>query len=188
MSLDQATVAALIEALEDEYKARATYAAVIEKFGLVRPFANIIRAEDRHAAALERIFSDHAMPLPEDRWLGNITAPDSLEAACEAGVTGEIENKAMYDRLMAATSDERVWRVFDNLRRASQENHLPAFQRALARSSDDISEFGYGKGCTGSAKRSNRHDGAQIGEHQLGRSTGQSRAHRGHGGRHMARL
>ncbi|WP_257556844.1 hypothetical protein [Sphingobium sp. CFD-2] len=32
----------LLDALEDERKAEATYAAVIEKFGPVRPFSNII--------------------------------------------------------------------------------------------------------------------------------------------------
>ncbi len=31
---------ALLEALEDEYKARATYRLVINKFGQIRPFIN----------------------------------------------------------------------------------------------------------------------------------------------------
>ena len=39
--------AVLLEALDDERKAEATYAAVIEKFGEVRPFINIIDAERR---------------------------------------------------------------------------------------------------------------------------------------------
>lgn len=41
------------EALDDEYKARATYRKVIEAFGPVRPFVNIVEAEDRHAEAIE---------------------------------------------------------------------------------------------------------------------------------------
>lgn len=54
MSLTPETIAALAEALDDEYKARATYAKVIERFGPVRPFVNIIKAEERHAQALRQ--------------------------------------------------------------------------------------------------------------------------------------
>ena len=42
-------VEALQLALEDEYRAEAMYEAVIEDFGEVRPFINIIEAERRHA-------------------------------------------------------------------------------------------------------------------------------------------
>lgn len=142
MSLDSKTVAALTEALEDEYKVRASYAAVIETFGPVRPFANIIKAEDRHAAALERIFVDHGLPVPPDRWLGHVAAPESLAAALAASVEGEIADKTLYDRLMAATTNPRVLRVFDHLRRASRDNHLPAFRRALAHKRDAAAPAG----------------------------------------------
>jgi hypothetical protein len=46
--------ALLGDALDDEYKAEATYAAVITRFGPVRPFINIVEAERRHAGALIR--------------------------------------------------------------------------------------------------------------------------------------
>jgi hypothetical protein len=49
---DAKTIKALCEALDDEYKARATYRKVIEAFGPIRPFVNIVEAEDRHAKAL----------------------------------------------------------------------------------------------------------------------------------------
>lgn len=39
---------ALCEALDDEYKARAIYRAVIGRFGPVLPFANIVHSEQRH--------------------------------------------------------------------------------------------------------------------------------------------
>ena len=54
----------LLDALEDERKAEATYAAVIEKFGPVRPFSNIIEAEQRHAAALERQLARLGIDVP----------------------------------------------------------------------------------------------------------------------------
>lgn len=49
---DPETIEALHEAPEDKYKARATYRKVIDTFGPVRPFVNIVEAEERHARAL----------------------------------------------------------------------------------------------------------------------------------------
>ncbi|WP_232420130.1 hypothetical protein [Nitrosococcus watsonii] len=46
----------LIEAINDEYKARATYRHVIRKFGEIRPFINIVEAESRHIEALLPLF------------------------------------------------------------------------------------------------------------------------------------
>ena len=39
--LDEKTQQALLDALNDEYKALATYQKVIEQFGEIRPFTNI---------------------------------------------------------------------------------------------------------------------------------------------------
>ena len=40
--LSNETSAALVMAINDEYKARATYQAVLDKFGSVAPFTNIV--------------------------------------------------------------------------------------------------------------------------------------------------
>ncbi len=126
------TLQALCLALDDEYHARATYQAVIEVFGPVQPFANIIESEQRHIEALLRQFARLGATPPPDGWTGRSPAPASFEAACHAAVTAEVENAALYDRLFAMTGDEQVLAVFANLRRASADCHLPAFQRALA--------------------------------------------------------
>jgi hypothetical protein len=46
--LSSPTRQAMIDSIQDEYYSRALYAAVIQKFGEVRPFSNIIQAEYRH--------------------------------------------------------------------------------------------------------------------------------------------
>ena len=126
---------ALVEALQDEYKARATYRLVISKFGEIRPFINIIESEERHIQALLPLFRRYEIPIPVDNWADRITVPASVSEACQIGVQSEIENGGMYQRLLALTSDyPDVQRVFLNLQRASQENHLPAFQRCAQRS------------------------------------------------------
>ena len=130
MSLEEA----LKEALDDEYKARATYRAVLAAYGDVRPFVNIVESEERHIGALGRLFERYEIEMPEDRWPSRISVPESLEAACATGVEAEIENRALYERLMvAAVGHPDVEETFRNLQSASQDNHLPAFERALAR-------------------------------------------------------
>lgn len=133
MTLDTKTMEAMREALEDEYRARAIYRKVIEAFGPVRPFVNIIEAENRHAEALLALFERFGVEPPRDTWPGRVTAPRTLAEACRAAVEGEIENAAMYKRLIGQISDPRASTVMRRLQRASQERHLPAFRRCLER-------------------------------------------------------
>jgi hypothetical protein len=122
---------ALNEAIQDEYKACATYRLVIQKFGAIRPFINIIEAEKRHIQALIPLFRKYQLPIPVDCWEDKIQAPSSIREACLAGVKAEIENGEMYQKLLNLTrAYPDVQQVFLNLQRASQQNHLRAFQRA----------------------------------------------------------
>ncbi|XDE60388.1 DUF2202 domain-containing protein [Arthrospira platensis BEA 1257B] len=130
---------ALCEAIQDEYKACATYRLIIQKFGPIRPFVNIIEAEKRHIQALIPLFIRYNIPIPEDDWETCIIPPNSVQEACEQGVKAEIENGEMYQRLLKATSNYwDVQNVFLNLQRASQENHLPAFKRCVTRRTQTI--------------------------------------------------
>jgi hypothetical protein len=131
--LSAAEQADLIAALDDEYQARATYAQVIEDFGDVRPFSNIVEAEDRHAHALINIFERYGLAVPPDTWPGRVPRFASLHAACEAGVAAEIANAALYDRVLAGTTRLDILTVYRNLQEASQQRHLPAFQRCAER-------------------------------------------------------
>lgn len=134
--MTQVLIEILSEALEDEYKARATYRQVLEKFGEVRPFSNIVEAEQRHIDALLVLFQNYGLRVPEDNWPESIEIPETLLAACQAGVAAEVDNASMYDRLLAASSEfPDVQSVLRNLQRASRENHLPAFQRCVERES-----------------------------------------------------
>jgi rubrerythrin len=131
MSMNSSLKDRLTEALDDEYKALAAYRKVIEKFGPIRPFVNIVEAEARHAAALLALFERYGIPVPEDRWPERVTAPDTVEEACRSAVEAEKNNMAMYDRLLAATPEPDVRRVLENLRSASRDRHLRAFERCL---------------------------------------------------------
>jgi hypothetical protein len=133
----------LVEAINDEYKARATYRLVIEKFGEVRPFINIVEAESRHIDALLPLFEKYDVPVPHDDWAERIEAPESIREACRVGVEAEIENGEMYDRLLKLSeSYPDILHVLKQLQRASIENHLPAFQRCV----EKVGGQGQGRG------------------------------------------
>ena len=124
---------ALEELLDDEYKAHTTYRQVIGDFGAVRPFINIVDAEARHISALLSLFEKYEMAAPDNRWTGNVPRFASVHDACVASVQGEIENVALYDRALTSTRRSDILSVYEALRSASQDRHLPAFRRCTQR-------------------------------------------------------
>jgi hypothetical protein len=132
-ALNSKTQQALKEALADEYKSRAFYQAVINKFGEVRPFSNIVMAEARHANALEQLMIQYKVAIPPDAYANKIEAPGSLLTACQMSIVTEKENREMYDRFLAFIQEPDIRMVLERLRDASQQKHLPAFERCQQR-------------------------------------------------------
>ncbi len=122
---------ALNEAIQDEYKARATYRKVIADFGDVRPFSNIVHAETRHIEALSGLYAKYGIAVPPDEWGDKVPSYTSPKEACAAAVQAEIENGGLYDVIMAKVGKADILRVFTALRDASIQRHLPAFQRCV---------------------------------------------------------
>lgn len=122
---------ALIRALDDEYKASATYQSVLQKLGSVRPFSMIIRAEEQHISSLKALFDKYGVTIPENSFSPTVSALETLQAACQVGVDAEIANAALYrDELLPAVKEYvDITSVFTNLMNASQNRHLPAFDR-----------------------------------------------------------
>ena len=122
---------ALDEAIADEYKALSVYHAVIAKFGQVRPFSMIKGAEEQHIASLKSIYDKYGITVPSNNWTKKVTAPQTLQQACQTGVDAEIANADLYkSKLLPAVKDyQDITLVFTNLMNASQEKHLPAFER-----------------------------------------------------------
>lgn len=145
-TLTEAEIRALHEALEDEYQSWTSYDQVIRDFGEVRPFINIREAEGRHIQALCRLFERYGLTIPENTWAQRVERHPSLQAACHAAVAAEIANGEMYERLLQATDRTDILTVLRNLQEASQQRHLPAFERCVQRGG----EGGGGRGRGGS--------------------------------------
>lgn len=122
------TIAEMLQyAIEDEYIAQAEYNVIIEQYGEIRPFSNIVKAEARHIEMLTPLFAEHAIELPENIASSYISLP-SLTEIYSAGVEAEINNIAMYEKFLAQELPDDIRTVFEYLKSAS-ENHLRAFER-----------------------------------------------------------
>lgn len=124
-------------AAEDEYLAKAEYTAIIARFGAIRPYTNIMQAEEQHLSWLRTEYQNRKLAFPADGAAGHIVVPSDLRAAAQAGVDAEIGNIAMYEAFlarpeMAKAENAAVKSLFEQLKRAS-ENHLKAFKTQLAK-------------------------------------------------------
>ncbi len=116
----------------DEYHAYETYKKVIEKFGALNPFANIIIAEQNHINATLTLLQKYSIEPPVNDWVDKIEIPDTIIECCEVGVAAEIDNIKMYDNLLFHTKEADIQDMFFRLQAASFNNHLPAFRNCVA--------------------------------------------------------
>jgi hypothetical protein len=127
---DQALAAAMTAAIQDEYHAEEVYLKVLGDFGDVLPFFNIVVAEVRHSTSIGALFETRGWDVPASDWSGdNVPGFTTLAQACEAGAQAELANIALYDELLERDLPADVRQVFENVRAASLNTHLPAFER-----------------------------------------------------------
>ncbi|WP_187759820.1 ferritin-like domain-containing protein [Thiospirochaeta perfilievii] len=119
-------------AIEDEYLALNEYEALIEKFGPIKPFTNIIESEKTHIAYLKELYSSYNIEIPKVDTTSHLYIPKNVEEAAKIGVDAEVKNIAMYNKFLKEDLPLDVRNVFEFLKKAS-ENHLKAFRRQLER-------------------------------------------------------
>jgi len=122
----------LTYAIQDEYLAKAEYELIMEKYGSIRPFINIVTSEEQHVQQLTRLFETYGFELPTDTARDHVVLPTDLKKAFETGIQAEIDNIAMYAAFLGRELPADVRDVFSKLKNAS-ENHLRAFQNNLSR-------------------------------------------------------
>lgn len=122
--------AMLTYAIEDEYLAKAEYELIMDRYGRIRPFSNIVRAEEQHIQYLVELFNIYGYGIPADTAKDHVVLPQNLKSAFETGVGAEIDNIAMYEAFLERELPDDVRDVFEQLKQAS-ENHLRAFKNNL---------------------------------------------------------
>lgn len=119
---------ALIDAILEEYGAYNLYSAIGEQFGDVFTFSQIAKSELQHVSALIRQAEKYGVEVPENPGLQIVPEFDTLSEACAIGVAAEIADAEFYDEISPLFTQTEVLRVFDRLKTASLESHLPAFE------------------------------------------------------------
>lgn len=66
INVDLSVSSMLILALEDDYKAKATYEVIISEYGTIKPFSDIVSAEQTHLDLLLPLFDTYQIELPDD--------------------------------------------------------------------------------------------------------------------------
>ncbi len=105
---------------------------IIAEYGELRPFSNIIRAEENHISQLIPLFHQFGFEVPEDASNSFVVVPESLKNAFEIGIEAEIVNIAMYESFLEGDLPDDVRDVFEHLK-AGSENHQRAFENGLRR-------------------------------------------------------
>jgi len=119
----------LQDALNDEYTARDSYQAVLDTYGNILPFSRIVKAEQKHVAAIERIAERYEIELIQPT--EQITAPGSIEDSIAMAIDIEETDIKQYQELIDMGLPADVTRMFTNLLKGS-ENHLKAFTNPQA--------------------------------------------------------
>jgi hypothetical protein len=120
----------LVAGFQDENHAYWVYRRVMADFGSIRPFANIVYAEQQHADAIAGLLRARGWTVPPSVWsLDNAPRFESVAAACRGAAQAERDNIALYDELLSQDLPDDVRQVFQNNRAASLNNHLPAFSQ-----------------------------------------------------------
>ncbi len=117
-------------AVADEYAAHGEYEAIMEKYGVVKPYSNISKSEVQHLSLLKSLFDAYGLDFLEDESKEHVVVPSSLEEAAKIGVQAEIDNIAMYEKFLEQDIPDSAREVFTALRDASK-SHLLAFQKQI---------------------------------------------------------
>lgn len=119
----------LTYAIQDEYMAQAEYNAIMDQYGVQKPFSNIIQSEATHIDLLLPLLKSYDVTVQKNDAASRVVIPASLEKSYTAGVQAEEKNIAMYESFLKEDVPDNVKVVFERLL-ANSKNHLAAFKRA----------------------------------------------------------
>lgn len=129
----------LTYAIQDEYMAQAEYNAIMDQYGVQKPFSNIIKSEAMHIDLLLPLLKAYDVSVPKNDAANRVVVPESLEKSYTAGVEAEKKNITMYESFLKKDVPDDVKVVMERLL-ANSKNHLAAFERA------ENGKVGMGKG------------------------------------------
>ncbi|NKB56972.1 MAG: DUF2202 domain-containing protein [Alphaproteobacteria bacterium] len=122
---------ALKLALRSKFKTCALYHMVLQAFGPVQPFKDLLKIEDKYRMVLEGLARRYDVSAPPNEWEGQVAIPVSFVEACEEAIELERENDTLYLDLLSREENPALRRVLMRMRNVSQISHLPSFKEYL---------------------------------------------------------
>ena len=116
-------------AIEDEFLAKSQYTTIIDTFGKVRPFSNIVLSEERHIAYLQPLFTDRGWDIPADKSQNHVIKVKTFSEALNIGVQAETDNIAMYEYFLQQRELPSDLKTTFELLLAASKKHLQAFSK-----------------------------------------------------------
>jgi len=125
----------LIEALRaaqrSVFKTCATYRMILQVFGPVPPFREMLLVEQRHRTVLTGMLRKLGAAAPIDDWETRAAIPVTLIDAGEDALETAMAHAALYERLYEQMRDPAARRIFRRMRNISRDIHQPALRRCL---------------------------------------------------------
>ena len=128
---DEFVLNALDSALRSKFKTCALYRMVLQAFGPVQPFKDLLKIEEKYRLVLTGLARRYDRTLPVDEWEGQIAIPVSFVEACEEAIQLERENDRLYTALLDRMEEPALSRVITRMRNVSQISHQPSFKEYL---------------------------------------------------------
>lgn len=123
------TSSLLTDALTSEREAIALYTAIIDEYGSVQPFTNLLEAALNHERAIERLFDYYGLLVPPETTV-TAEAPDTLELALNGALTLERAQEDLYANFLSLTDDSHTEAVVTQILKSSTV-HIESVQSCL---------------------------------------------------------
>ncbi len=129
-NIDQNVKDALAKTLDNEYKLQAYYQAVINKFGDRTPFSMIIGAETQHIAVITSLDEKYSVTPVANQWSNQSYSLNTFQTSCQTSAAYERSTVDLLNGVLPQVSSyPDITQVFTNIKEASLNNHLPAFEK-----------------------------------------------------------
>jgi len=118
---------AILDALAETQWSARYYAAVAAQHGGKQPFKSLAKTKARHAKRIEKLIADHDIP-GKPREAEEISVPDSIDDACQRGVSQESRNATLYDKVFDLFEDKDIVRIMNRYASKAELRHMPMFR------------------------------------------------------------
>jgi hypothetical protein len=130
----------LTDALEKEYMALAQYNAIMEQYGVQRPFSNHAQSKETNINVLLTLLENYNVNIATKDYDSIDNVPATLEEVYEIVLVQEEQTNEMYKNFLQQNLPDDVKEIFEQLAFVS-DNHVRAFQNMISGNCT-----GYGRG------------------------------------------